>query len=186
MKLLGTSIAGVCEIETVPHVDARGALIRLFCTEIFEAAGVLPSGSRFVQVNHSTTSRRGTVRGMHFQRAPALDTKLIRCLRGRVFDVAVDLREGSPTFGRWHGVELSEDNQRELLIPPGCAHGFQALTDDAQLLYHHTAAYAPQREGGVRHDDPLLGIRWPLAVALLSPRDAGHALISDRFEGVST
>ena len=138
MKLVATPIAGLWEVETVPHRDERGSLTRVFCADAFaEAAPDL----RFVQVNHSITRRRGTIRGMHFQRPPAAEWKLIRCLRGRVFDVAVDLREGSPTFARWHAVLLGEDNQRQVLIPPGCAHGFQALDDDVELLYQHSAPY---------------------------------------------
>jgi dTDP-4-dehydrorhamnose 3,5-epimerase len=134
---------------------------------------VAPQGLLFVQVNHSITRRRGTIRGLHLQRAPAAEFKLIRCLRGRVFDVAVDLRPGSATFGRWHALELSDENQRQILIPPGCAHGFQTLVDDCELLYQHSAAYRPDCEDGVRHDDPGLAIAWPEPVAELSARDAG-------------
>jgi dTDP-4-dehydrorhamnose 3,5-epimerase len=181
MKFHATAIHGLWEVETSPQGDARGSLTRLYCAEAFDA--VVP-GLRFVQVNHSITGRRGTLRGLHFQRTPVLESKLIRCLRGRVFDVAVDLRAGSPTFARWHGVELSEDNQRQLLIPPGCAHGFQALADRSELLYQHSAPYAPSFEDGVRHDDPRLAIAWPEAVTELSQRDRGFALLDAGFEGV--
>ena len=181
MKLHATPIAGLWEVETAPHRDERGSLTRLFCAEAFAAA--VPD-LRFVQVNHSITRRRGTIRGLHFQRPPAADWKLIRCLRGRVFDVAVDLREGSPTFARWHAVLLSADNQRQILIPPGCAHGFQTLADDAELLYQHSAAYAPGREDGVRHDDPRFAIAWPEPAAGLSPRDLGFRPLDAAFEGV--
>lgn len=184
MRLVRTPIAGVWEVETGTYRDVRGSLTRLFCAEDFEASGALPAGRRFVQVNLSVTASRGTVRGMHVQRAPALEHKLVRCLRGRVHDVAVDLRAGSPTFGRWHAVELDAEGARALLIPPGCAHGFQALTDDVHLLYHHDAPWSPDHEAGVRHDDPALGIRWPLPVTLLSPRDASFAPMGERFDGV--
>lgn len=176
MKLIATPLAGMWVIETAPRGDTRGRLTRLFCAEAFAA---VRSDLRFVQVNHSITALRGTVRGLHWQRAPRAEAKLIRCLRGSVFDVAVDLRSGSPTFGRWHGVELSEHNEREVFIPEGCAHGFQALSDDAQLLYQHTAPHAPDCEAGLRYDDAELGIAWPLPVTLVSERDMGHPLLRE-------
>ena len=141
-------------------------------------------GLSFAQVNLSVTRNRGTVRGMHFQHAPAADAKSIRCLRGRVFDVAVDLRPGSPTFLQWHGIELHEGSPRELFIPEGFAHGFQSLEDNAQLLYFHTAAWEPAHEGGVRHDDPAVGIEWPLAPVNVSGRDLQHPLIDAAFKGI--
>jgi dTDP-4-dehydrorhamnose 3,5-epimerase len=179
--LVATPIAGLWEVETAPRRDERGSLTRLFCADAFAAA--VP-GLRFVQVNLSITRRRGTIRGLHFQRPPAAEWKLIRCLRGRVFDVAVDLREASSTFGRWHAVLLSGDNQRQILIPPGCAHGFQTLEDDAELLYQHSAAYTPEHEDGVRHDDPRFAIAWPEPPAHLSPRDLGFRALDAGFEGV--
>lgn len=174
MKFAATPIAGVWEVHTAPRSDARGSFTRLYCAEAFDA---IAPGLRFVQVNHSITQQRGSVRGLHLQRAPAQEFKLVRCLRGRVFDVAADLRAGSPSFGCWFALELSEDNQRELLIPPGVAHGFQALSDDAQLLYQHSAAYAAHLEHGVRHDDPSLAIRWPLPVGRVSARDLSLPLL---------
>lgn len=184
MKLHATPIAGVWEVETTTWRDARGSLTRLFEAGDFEATGALPADTRFVQVNLSVTATRGTVRGLHVQHAPALEHKLVRCVRGRVHDVAVDLRRGSPTFGHWHAVELDDGGARALLIAPGCAHGFQALTDDVHLLYHHSAAWSPEHEAGVRHDDPRLAIRWPLPVTVLSPRDATFPPMTDAFEGV--
>ena len=181
MKLQATPIAGLWEVETAPHRDERGSLTRLFCAEAFAAA---QPDLRFVQVNHSITRRRGTIRGLHFQRPPAAEWKLIRCLRGRVFDVAVDLRQGSPTFARWHAVLLSADNPLQVLIPPGCAHGFQTLTDDAELLYQHSAPYTPACEEGVRHDDPRFAIAWPEPAAGVSPRDLGFRPLDAGFEGV--
>jgi len=181
MKFHPTPIDGLFDIETAPHGDARGSLTRLYCAEAFDE--VVP-GLRFVQVNHSITRARGTVRGLHYQRAPAFEAKLIRCLRGRVFDVAVDLRAGSPTFACWHAVELSADNQRQVLIPPGCAHGFQTLTDDSELLYQHSAPYTPACEAGLRFDDPRLAIAWPVALTEISARDRGFAAMNDAFEGL--
>jgi dTDP-4-dehydrorhamnose 3,5-epimerase len=163
-----TPLADVWRVRSTPHEDARGSFTRLYCAEAFDE--VMP-GLCFVQANLSSTRRRGTLRGLHLQRAPAQEWKLVRCLRGRVFDVAADLRPGSGSFGRWFALELGEDEPLALLIPPGVAHGFQALSDEVQLLYQHSSAHAPALEGGVRHDDPRLHIRWPLPVTLLSERD---------------
>lgn len=169
MKFEPTTIDGVWQAHSVPQADARGSFTRLYCAEAFDP--IMP-GLCFVQVNLSITRRRGSLRGLHLQRAPAQEYKLVRCLRGRVFDVAADLRPGSSSFGRWFALELCEDQPSALLIPPGVAHGFQALSDDAQLLYQHSAAHVSALDDGVHHADPLLGIRWPLPVGLLSPRDA--------------
>jgi len=170
ITIAGTGLAGLWEIRTTSRADARGQFTRLFCTDAFAP---IRDGLRFVQVNQSITARRGTIRGLHFQQGPMQEAKLVRCLRGRVYDVAVDLRPASSTFGKWHAVELSEDNERSLFIPEGFAHGFQALTDDAHLLYQHTASFSPEHEGGVHHADPALGIQWPLPVTGVSARDNG-------------
>ena len=183
MKLHWTPIDGLWDVETVPRSDERGSLTRLFCADVFAAVG---ADLRFVQTNHTVTRRRGTVRGLHFQRPPALEAKLIRCLRGRVFDVVVDLRDGSPTFAHWHAVELSGSNQRQVLVPPGCAHGFQALADDCELLYQHTAPYTPACEDGVAHDDPRLAIAWPEPVTAVSDRDRRFRSLGAGFEAVRT
>jgi dTDP-4-dehydrorhamnose 3,5-epimerase len=169
MKFHQTTLKDAMLIDLERRGDDRGFFARTFCVDEFAALG-LPT--EFVQQNTSYSANRGTLRGMHFQCAPYGEDKLIRCLRGRVFDVAVDLRADSPSFGRWHAVELGEDLERSVFIPEGCAHGFQALTDDAQLLYQHTAPHAPGLEAGVRHDDARLAIAWPLPPAHLSPRDA--------------
>ena len=179
MKVHATPLAGLWEIETTPHGDSRGRFTRIFCAD--ELAGI-GAPLRFVQTNLSRTERRGTVRGLHFQRAPALESKLIRCLRGRVFDVAVDLRAGSETFGRWFGLELSPDNERQIFIPGGFAHGFQTLSDDVELLYQHTAPHSPDCEGGLLFSDPTLAIDWPLPVSLVSARDSGLARLDRHFE----
>ena len=176
MKIARIDLPGVMVATGNPHADARGSFERLFCAR--ELAGVL-EGRHIVQINHSRTAAVGAIRGLHFQRPPHAEMKLVRCLRGRVWDVAVDLRADSPTFLRWHAEELSPDNHRMLVIPEGCAHGFQVLAPDSELLYLHTAYYTPEAEGGVRHDDPALGIRWPLPVTDLSPRDHSHPLIGD-------
>lgn len=181
MKAHDTPLADLMLIETAPIQDQRGSFIRVFCeTECVELRPYL----HWVQINLSSTSLKGTIRGMHFQSPPAAEAKLIRCLQGRVFDVAVDLRAGSPTFLHWHGVELSENNSMQLFIPEGFAHGFQTLTDDVQLLYLHTAAWSRAREGGVRHDDPVLAIAWPLPVTQVSGKDRDFPLLTAAFAGI--
>ncbi|WP_083384407.1 MULTISPECIES: dTDP-4-dehydrorhamnose 3,5-epimerase family protein [Cupriavidus] len=175
-------LGGLALVRGERFADHRGAFARLFCSD--ELAPLL-GARRIVQANHSRTARVGAVRGMHFQRPPHAEMKLVRCLRGRVWDVALDLRAGSPTFLHWQAFELSADNGHMLVIPEGCAHGFQVLEPDSELLYLHTAAYAPAAEGGVRHDDPRAGIGWPLPVADVSARDRGHALLTADFPGIA-
>lgn len=161
--------------------DHRGFLARIFCAEELAATGW---NKPIAQINHTYTAKQGTVRGLHFQYPPYAEMKLVTCLRGTVWDVAVDVRASSPTFLQWHAERLSSDNGAALLIPEGFAHGFQALTDDVELLYCHSMAYTPQAEGGLRPQDERLGISWPLSIAELSHRDAGHSLIESGFEGV--
>lgn len=162
--------------------DSRGSFSRLFCAEELSSAGW---SKPIAQINHTVTPKRGTVRGMHFQLPPYSEMKLVTCLRGEVYDVAVDLRQGSPTFLAWHGEMLSVGNNNAMLIPEGFAHGFQALTDDVELLYCHSAPYVVGFEGGVQPTDPRLGITWPMPIALLSERDSGHPLLTDSFSGIT-
>ncbi|MDQ3228886.1 MAG: dTDP-4-dehydrorhamnose 3,5-epimerase [Pseudomonadota bacterium] len=182
MNIHPTAIAGVVVVETTPFTDARGAFARLYCDN--ELASVL-GDRRIVQINHSRTHAAGAVRGLHYQRAPHAEMKLVRCIHGRVWDVAVDLRAGSSTFRQWHAEELTPGNTRMLVVPEGCAHGFQVLEADSELLYLHTARYLPDAEGGVRWDDPDLGIAWPLPVTDLSERDTRHPVTRD-FPGLAT
>lgn len=174
-------LAGLKRVERKFLGDSRGFLSRLFCADDLAAAGWQKP---VAQINHTGTTKCGTVRGLHFQRPPHAEMKLVSCIRGEVWDVAVDLRAGSPSFLRWHAERLSADNGQALLIPEGFAHGFQALSDDAQLLYCHSAAYSPGAEAGLHPLDPHLAIPWPLPVSELSVRDAGHPLIATGFEGV--
>ena len=181
MELLATPISGVMVAETRRIGDHRGVFSRFFCeNQLADALGK----RHIVQINHSRTSQVGAVRGMHYQHAPHAEMKMVRCIKGRVWDVAVDLRYGSPTFLQWHAVELSAGNDWMMVIPEGCAHGFQVLEAESELLYLHTACYAPECEGGVRQDDPLINIRWPLAVTDLSERDQSHPLLNEYFSGV--
>jgi dTDP-4-dehydrorhamnose 3,5-epimerase len=181
--ILDTPLHGLKLIQRNPIGDHRGYLERMFCGE--ELQPLIPGrGIGIVQINHTLTSKRGTVRGLHFQYPPHAETKIVSCLRGEVFDVAVDLRQGSPTFLHWHAEILSANNHRTLLIPEGFAHGFQTLIEDCELLYFHTAAYQPGAEGGLNVEDPRLDIRWPEAMIELSSRDAAHPPVTAAFVGV--
>jgi dTDP-4-dehydrorhamnose 3,5-epimerase len=182
MKMTATAIAGVVVAQTQPVEDQRGAFARLFCEqELALAIGA----RRIVQINQSATKLKGAVRGMHFQFPPHSEMKLVRCLKGRVWDVAVDLRADSPTFLEWHAEELTPGNLRMLVIPEGCGHGFQALDADSELLYLHTAAYYADAEGGLNCRDPAVGIRWPLPVSGLSARDEQHRYVASGFKGLT-
>ena len=181
MRLLPTAISGVSVVETSVFTDHRGEFARLFCERELAAA----IGDRhIVQINRSRTSSPGAVRGMHYQHPPHAEMKLVRCIKGRVWDVAVDLRSGSPTFLQWHAEELTPQNARMLVIPEGCAHGFQVLEPDSELLYLHTDFYTPASEDGVACDDPQLAISWPLLIVDLSARDRKHPPIPPGFSGL--
>lgn len=173
-----TLISGVFELTSYPFVDQRGSFLNAFRTQ--EAAFLDSWGHRAVaQVNISQSNVVGTIRGLHMQAAPHSDAKLVRCLKGKVWDVAVDLRADSVTFSQWHAVELSSEKGNALLIPEGCAHGFQVLHPDSELLYLHSYDWVPESETGVRWDDPALAITWPLPVTGLSDRDRTLPLIGD-------
>lgn len=181
MYLEQTPLAGVFEAQTDLRRDDRGRFARLFCAADLDAAH---AGRPIVQINHSITRTVGAIRGLHFQLPPAAEGKWVRCLKGRVFDVAVDLRRGSQTFLRWHAVELDSGRMNAIFIPEGCAHGFQVLEGDSELLYLHTAPYSPTLEGAVRYDDPRVAIAWPLKVTDISARDRSHALLDEGFQGI--
>jgi dTDP-4-dehydrorhamnose 3,5-epimerase len=169
-------------VDTVTHKDARGEFSRLYCeTELRELLG----SRRIVQMNYSRTKTVGAIRGIHFQMQPCAEMKLVRCLLGRVWDVAVDIRQGSSTFLHWHAEELSPANNRMMVIPEGFAHGFQVLEPESELLYMHTDFYTPASEGGLRHDDTLLGVLWPLTPTDISQRDRSHPNIDSTFKGVA-
>lgn len=182
-SVVSHALGGAVVLERQPVRDERGFLERVFCTEALR--DVL--GDRgIVQINRTLTRLAGTVRGIHYQMPPEAEMKIVSCLKGAVFDVAVDLRRGSPTFLQWHGEVLSADNGRSLVIPEGFGHGFQTLEPDCEMLYLHTAAYAPAAERGVDPLDPALAIRWPQPVAALSERDRSHPPLTDTFEGVAS
>lgn len=177
-----TPLAGLTVIRRKPIEDERGFFERVFCAEELREAADLEKP--IVQINHSLTRRKGAVRGMHFQYPPHAETKIVTCLKGEIFDVAVDIRADSPTFLLWYGEVLSAKNHKSLLIPEGFAHGFQALRDDCELLYLHSGRYVPESEGGLRWDDPRIGIVWRLGAVDLSERDTRFPFLTDSFRGM--
>jgi dTDP-4-dehydrorhamnose 3,5-epimerase len=171
MRFSETGIIGVVAVDIEPHEDARGAFARLHCPDEFAAAGYPFAPA---QTSLSRNPHVGTLRGMHYQAAPHAEVKLVRAVRGRIFDVALDLRTGSPTYGRWTSAELSAENGRALLIPQDVAHGFLTLEPDTDVLYQITPAFRPGHEAGVRWNDPAFAIAWPATPQVISERDAGY------------
>ena len=181
MNFETTNIAGLFTVQLKKLEDERGFFTRTFCKNEFKQVGF---NKEFVQFNHSNNKLKGTIRGMHFQYAPFCETKLIRCVQGAVYDVAVDLREGSPTFLQHVGVELTAQNMTSILIPEGFAHGFQTLEDNTALIYHHTEFYAAGADGGMRYDDPALKIDWKLPAVQVSEKDKNYNLVDKNFKGI--
>ena len=171
--------AFVIEPELV--TDNRGIFSRVFCQR--ELQNML-HGKNIVQINHSLTRQKGALRGMHFQYPPKSEIKMLKCLHGSVFDVMIDLRQGSSTFLKWHGEIVSADNMKMMYIPEGFAHGFQTMESNSELLYFHTNFYSPEHEGVVRYNDPKVGIKWPLEVTDVSERDDKHPLLGEDFSGI--
>ncbi|MEM1145778.1 MAG: dTDP-4-dehydrorhamnose 3,5-epimerase [Pseudomonadota bacterium] len=168
MKFQKTSLSGACVIDLETHDDNRGFFARVWCAHEFEDAG-LKNGT--AQINMSYNSKAGTLRGMHYQIAPHEEVKVVRCVRGALYDVIIDLRVDSPSFGQHFGIELSAKNRRALYVPEGFAHGFQTLEDDTEALYQVTEFYAPGSERGLRFNDSRFDIRWPLPVSTISDKD---------------
>jgi len=177
-----TAVSGAYTVTSRPFRDHRGQFARLFDQDLLRS---IHADRPIIQVNHSLTRQVGALRGLHFQSTPNVEAKWVRCLKGRVFDVAVDLRRGSSTFLRHAALELSPEAANMFFIPEGCAHGFQVIEPDSELLYLHTAPYSREAEGGVRWDDPLLGIDWPLNPTDISERDRTHPLLTDEFKGLT-
>lgn len=180
-KMVDTKLAGLKLIQRKAIEDDRGYLCRLFCAEDLCTAGFTKP---IAQINHTLTHKVGAVRGLHFQHPPHAEMKIVSCLKGVVFDVAVDLRRGSPTFLHWHSQILSIENCTSLLIPEGFAHGYQALSPDSELLYLHNEFYAPASVGALNIQDPILGITWPVEITDISIRDRNHPMINLSFEGI--
>lgn len=182
MKFIETELKGAYTIEIEPSVDDRGWFSRVFCMKEF---GQINHNENFVQINHSSNTNKGTVRGIHYQIPPKAETKLIRCIRGEIFDVIIDLRENSPTFLQWIGVELSAENMKMIYVHEGFAHGFQTLEDNSELIYHHTSFYDPSAERGIKYNDKLVGIKWPLDITNISEKDTNYPLLDSHFKGLN-
>jgi dTDP-4-dehydrorhamnose 3,5-epimerase len=180
-KIIDLPIMGLTLIKRNKIGDERGFLSRLFCAEELSIAGW---DKPIKQINHTLTEHAGTVRGIHYQNQPFTEMKLVSCIRGEVWDIAVDLRYNSPTFLNWHAELLSAENQKAFLIPEGFGHGFQTMTDNCELIYFHSNTYNSDADAGVRFDDPKLAIKWPLQVEVCSERDLSHPLININFKGI--
>lgn len=178
VQFIPTELSGAYTIELDKHGDDRGFFARMFCENEFGQAGL---ETRFVQINNSLSARRGTLRGLHYQLPPSAEVKVVRCVRGALWDVILDLRSGSPSFGRWFAAELSAENRRMMYVPRGFAHGFITLTDDVEAVYLVSAVYSPDNERGVRFDDPAHGIVWPVEPVEISPKDRNWPDLSPDF-----
>lgn len=174
MRINKLPLEGAFVIEPEPFTDNRGIFARIFCRQ--ELRNILHD-KNIVQINHSLTRQKGALRGMHFQYPPKAEIKMVKCLRGSVFDVIIDLREGSPTLLKWHGEVLSAENTKMMYVPEGFAHGFQTLEKNSEIVYLVTQFYSPEHEGGVRYDDPAIGISWPLKATDVSEKDRNHPLL---------
>lgn len=181
-EFIETELSGLKVVKRKPIGDSRGYLCRLFCAETYALHGF---SDGIPQINHTLTVKQGVVRGMHYQLPPHAEIKLVSCIQGQIFDVAVDLRKGSPTFLKWHAEILSAENHTSLLIPEGFAHGFQTLTDDCDLLYLHSMPYHQAAEAALNAMDPTLSITWPLAIAEMSERDRSHLMLNQDFKGIT-
>ncbi len=176
-----TKLEGVYLIDLELYTDERGGFARTFCQKEFEQTGLTKT---FVQMNHSYNKVKGTLRGMHFQYPPYQETKLIRCVRGSALDVVVDIRKKSSTFLQHISVQISDENRRMILIPEGCAHGFQTLENDTELIYHHTAFYTPNSDGGLNYNDQILDINWRMPISCISEKDKAYSLLNKNFKGI--
>jgi dTDP-4-dehydrorhamnose 3,5-epimerase len=181
MKFIPTSLEGCFEIEMTASQDERGWFGRFFCKKEFSTIG---HTKEWVQMNHSFTVTKGALRGLHFQKPPFSEIKLVRCISGSVFDVVVDIRKNSKTFLRSFSIELSSEKRNMIYIPEGFAHGFQTLRENSELIYLHSQYYTPESESGIRYNDPMINIAWPLPVDQLSERDKNHELINADYKGI--
>ncbi len=181
MKFHQTFLKGAYVIEPEPFEDHRGKFSRIFCQEEMKKIGHY---KQIVQINHSMTKQKGAIRGMHFQKPPKAEIKIVKCIQGSVFDVIVDLRYGSPTKLQWYGEILSTENMKMMYVPEGFAHGFQSLEENSEIMYFVTESYSSEDEGGVRYNDHLIKISWTLEVAEVSKKDGEIPLLSPRFEGI--
>ncbi len=181
MKFHPTPLQDAYTIELEKRGDDRGFFARFFCRNEFGAAGLV---TQFVQVNNSLSAKKGTLRGLHYQLAPAAEVKVVRCIRGALFDAIIDIRPDSPTFGRWFGAELTAENRLMMYVPRGFAHAILTLSDDAEALYLVSDFYSPENERGVRWNDPRFKIAWPIEPAEISPKDSAWPDFDPEFHGV--
>jgi dTDP-4-dehydrorhamnose 3,5-epimerase len=181
MTFTPTPLAGSFVIDLSPFKDSRGWFARTYCKNEFQQIG---HTKEWVQLNHSATFAKGTVRGMHYQLPPCQEIKMVRCIAGAIYDVIIDLRKNSASFLQWFAVELSAQNKKMLYVPEGFAHGFQTLTDNCEIIYHHTQFFTPSAEAGIRYNDVKINIQWPGAVTEISERDAKHPLLENNFKGI--
>lgn len=181
MKFTETKLKGSYVVDITPITDERGFFARTFCARDFAELGL---NTNMVNTNHSLSIGKGLIRGMHFQRPPFAEAKLIKCIRGAIFDVIIDVRAHSPTFLQWFGIELNADNRNMLYIPEGFAHGFQTLTDETEVLYQVSNFYNKESEGGIHHKDPMVDIAWKLPVGLVSEKDNNLPFIDQSFKGI--
>ena len=182
MKFEETKLAGSYVVDIIASSDERGWFARTFDKDEFKKINF---DGEWLQMNHSFTNKKGTVRGMHYQLPPFAEVKLVRCIAGTVFDVIIDLRKNSATFLQCFGIELSVENKKMIYIPEGFAHGFETLTDNCELVYHHSQFYMPGFEGGIKYDDPMINIQWPGKVTNISTRDEQHNYLDKNFEGIN-
>lgn len=181
MQFDQTFLSGLYIINLNLFTDERGWFARTYCKREFEQIG---HHKEWAQINHSFTKQKATLRGLHFQYPPFGEAKLIRCISGSIYDVAVDIRKDSPTFLKWFGIELSSENKKMIYMPEGFAHGFQALSNDCEIMYFHTGFYTPDAEGGIKYDDPLIKINWTLPISEISERDQKHPYLAETFKGI--
>lgn len=181
MTFSPTTLDGSYLVHPERFSDDRGWFARTYCANEFKQ---IRHRDEWVQMNHSYTAKKGTIRGMHYQLPPFREIKLVRCIRGKVFDVIVDIRKESPTFLKWFGIELNDLEMKMLYIPEGFAHGFQTLSDDCELIYMHSEFYQPGHEGGIKYNDKLVNIQWPEDIAVISNRDEAHPALNENFKGI--
>lgn len=181
MIIENVGIDGLKLITPEPFYDERGYFSRIFCQKDLAE---IKENLVIAQVNNSFTKKKGSIRGMHFQYPPSAELKIVRCVRGSIFDVGVDIRKDSPTFLKWHGEVLSAENQKMLVIPEGFAHGFQTLEDNCEIIYFNTAFYSKESESAISYKDPKIGIKWLEEVTVVSEKDQNHPFIDENFEGV--
>ena len=181
MKFIKSKIQNVYIVELEPFIDNRGMFARVFDKNEFKEIG---HSKEIMNINYSSTKKKGAIRGMHFQYPPKAEIKIIKCIKGTIHDVAIDIRKGSPTFLQYHGEILSANNMKMLYVPEGVAHGFQALDDNIEMIYYTTEFYCAEMEGGIRYNDPMIGIEWPLEVTDISKKDKELKLLQNDFKGI--